>query len=96
MPISKEQVKYTADLARIKITEEELGILSDQLQRIIDFIDKLKTLDITKVEPTSHAFNLYNVLRQDRLTESLRVEDALKSAPAKEGNFFKVPKVIEQ
>ena len=95
MPISKEQVKYTADLARIAIKEEELETLSKQLQKIVDFIDKLKTLDISQVEPTSHVLPIENVFREDKLTASLKIEDTLKSAPSKEGNFFKVPKIIE-
>lgn len=95
MPISKAQVKYTADLARIAIKEEELKTLSKQLQKIVDFIDKLKTLNITQVEPTSHVLPIENVFRADKLTASLKIEDTLKSAPSQEGNFFKVPKVVE-
>lgn len=94
MSISKEQVKYTANLARIKIKDEELSALSLQLEKIVDFIDKLKSVDVSKVSPTSHVLTLKNVYRNDTPTASLKTEDTLKSAPAKEGNFFKVPKVI--
>lgn len=95
MPISKSEVKYTADLARIKLNDEELEILAVQLQKIVDFIDKLKALDISEIEPTSHVLPIHNVFRQDELTPSLKTEDTLKNAPSKEGNFFKVPKVID-
>lgn len=95
MSISKKDVQYTADLARIELTDKELSTLSEQLQKIVDFIDKLKTLDIANISPTSHVLPMHNVFREDKAIASLKPQDALKNSPAKEGNFFKVPKVIE-
>ncbi|MCM8801454.1 MAG: Asp-tRNA(Asn)/Glu-tRNA(Gln) amidotransferase subunit GatC [Candidatus Omnitrophica bacterium] len=95
MGIDKETVKYVANLARIELRDEELKRLSEQLKQIIDFIDKLKLLDIKDVEPTSHILPMSNVLRDDQPRESLPISKTLECAPAKEENFFLVPKVIE-
>lgn len=95
MAIDKETVKYVAKLARIELKPKELEKLSVQLQDILDFIDKLKKLDIKDIKPTSHILPINNVFREDKLKASLLTEKALENAPARERNFFVVPKVIE-
>lgn len=95
MAIDKETVKYVANLARIELMDDELKKLSEQLKQIVDFIDKLKLLDIRDIEPTSHILPINNVLRDDQPRESLPISKTLENAPFKEGNFFVVPKVIE-
>ena len=74
---------------------DELERLSGQLEHILQFIDKLKEVNIEKVDPTSHAISVSNVLREDNPKGSLPVGKALANAPSKKGNFFVVPKVIE-
>lgn len=95
MSIDKETVKYTAHLCRIELQEKELDKLSTQLKGILDFIDKLKQVDVGKIMPTSHILPVKNVLREDSPKDSLPVEKVLANAPQKKGNFFVVPKVIE-
>jgi aspartyl-tRNA(Asn)/glutamyl-tRNA(Gln) amidotransferase subunit C len=95
MSLSKETVKYVADLSRIELKPEELERLSKQLQGILDFIDKLSEIDTKNIEPTSHILPINNVLREDIPEKSLTSEKALENSPSKEGNFFAVPKVIE-
>ncbi|MCX6813609.1 MAG: Asp-tRNA(Asn)/Glu-tRNA(Gln) amidotransferase subunit GatC [Candidatus Azambacteria bacterium] len=95
MDLSKETVQYVAQLARIELQDKELEKLSHQLKDILDFIDKLKTLDVSGVNPTTHALTLNNVLREDRPGKSLPIEKTLANAPHKQDNFFVVPKVIE-
>lgn len=95
MAISKETVQYVAHLSRIDLSQEELERLSLQLTSILDFIDKLKEVDISSISPTNHILPVNNVLRQDNLKASLASEKALENAPQKENNFFVVPKVIE-
>jgi aspartyl-tRNA(Asn)/glutamyl-tRNA(Gln) amidotransferase subunit C len=95
MAIDKETVKYVAHLARIELKPKELEKLAQQLKGIIDFIDKLKKLDITNVSPTSHILPLNNVFREDEPKESLTSDKALENAPQRQGDFFGVPKVIE-
>jgi aspartyl-tRNA(Asn)/glutamyl-tRNA(Gln) amidotransferase subunit C len=95
MAISKETVEHVAHLARIELKAEELERLSHQLQGILEFIDKLKKIDTGNIAPTSHILPVNNVLREDNPRPSLSVDKALKNAPAREGSFFVVPKVIE-
>jgi len=95
MPISKEDVLKVAHLARINLSEEELRLFPGQLEAILDFIDKLKQLDVSSVKPTSHVLGIKNILRADTPKESLKKEDVLKNAPESAKGHFKVPKVIE-
>jgi len=95
MEITKETVEYVAHLARIELNRKELEKVSQQLQDILDFIDKLKKVDIKDINPTSHILPIDNVLRQDTPGESLPIDKALSNAPQREGNFFVVPKIIE-
>jgi aspartyl-tRNA(Asn)/glutamyl-tRNA(Gln) amidotransferase subunit C len=95
MPLSKDTVKYVADLSRIELNPEELDKLSHQLQAILGFIDQLNKADITGIEPTSHILAINNILRQDVPKDSLAVAKTLANAPQKIDNFFVVPKVIE-
>jgi aspartyl-tRNA(Asn)/glutamyl-tRNA(Gln) amidotransferase subunit C len=95
MSLSKETVKYIADLSRIELKSEELEKLSRQLQDILDFINKLTELDITNTNPTSHILPINNVLREDTTAESLALDYVLLNAPSRKDSFFSVPKVIE-
>lgn len=91
----KTTVEYTAKLARMKLSDEESSVLSSQLADILKYIEKLNQVDTSKVEPTSHVLPLKNVFREDKVRPSLKPEDVLKNASQKEGNFFKVPRIIE-
>lgn len=95
MAITKEIVEYVAHLARIELDAEELEKLSEQLKGILDFIDKLKDVDVNNISPASHILPINNVLRQDSIKASLPAQKALENAPNKQGNYFVVPKVIE-
>lgn len=95
MAIDKDAVKYVAHLARIRLKDQELDLLSRQLQDIVNFIDKLAELDLTGVQPTSHILPVKNVFRKDKSTQSLNIKDTLRNAPMQKENFFRVPKVIE-
>jgi aspartyl-tRNA(Asn)/glutamyl-tRNA(Gln) amidotransferase subunit C len=94
--IDSKLVRHVAHLARLELNEQELAQFTKQLASILEYMEKLQNLDTATVEPTSHAMPLKNVFREDEVKPSLPVKDVLKNAPAKEGNFFKVPKVIEQ
>jgi len=94
MAINKDTVKYTANLARIELSDEELQHFTGQLGRILAYVEKLNTLDVAKLEPTSHVLEMKNVYREDIVKKSLAVSDVIKNAPDKENNLFKVPKII--
>jgi aspartyl-tRNA(Asn)/glutamyl-tRNA(Gln) amidotransferase subunit C len=95
MAITKDTVKYVAQLARIELKAKELEELAGQLQEIINFIDKLKKIEIKNIPATSHILPISNVFREDKPQESLAEDKALKDSPQREGDFFGVPKVIE-
>ena len=94
--IDKSTVKHVAHLSRLELDEKELAVYSSQLASILSYISKLNEIDTKDTLPTSHAIaGLKNVFRKDVLKPSLPVQDVLKNAPAKNGDFFKVPQVIE-
>ncbi len=93
--MSDFNIKYVAHLARLKLTPEEEQQLSAQLGNILGYIEKLKEVDVTGVEPTAHAFPMVNVFRTDETRPSLANEDALLNAPKKANGLFVVPKVVE-
>jgi aspartyl-tRNA(Asn)/glutamyl-tRNA(Gln) amidotransferase subunit C len=88
-------VKYVAHLARLHLTPDEEKKLGAQLGGILGYIEKLKELDVTGVEPTAHAVPLVNVTRPDEVRPSLPHDDALRNAPAQANGLFIVPKIIE-
>ncbi|MCX5677776.1 MAG: Asp-tRNA(Asn)/Glu-tRNA(Gln) amidotransferase subunit GatC [Candidatus Omnitrophica bacterium] len=96
MKIDKETVRRVAALSRLSLADDELLAYSSQLATIIDYISKLNEIDTKDVPPTSHALStLKNVYRKDLLKPSLKTEEALANAPSKDGDFFKVPQVVE-
>lgn len=96
MQIDKKTVKHVALLSRLELDEKELELYSSQLASILSYINKLNEINTENVPPTSHPLaGLKNVFRKDVLKKSLEAGDALKNAPSREGDFFKVPQVIE-
>jgi len=94
--IDKDTVRRVAFLSRLSLDEKEFELYSGQLASILSYIDKLNEVDTKDTPPTSHVLTtLVNVDRPDVLKKSLDVEKALSNAPEKEGDFFKIPKVIE-
>jgi len=88
-------VKYVAHLARLALTPEEEQRIGQQLGNVLGYIEKLKEVDVSSVEPTAHAFPMVNVTRPDETQPSLSNEEALRNAPAKANGLFIVPKIVE-
>jgi aspartyl-tRNA(Asn)/glutamyl-tRNA(Gln) amidotransferase subunit C len=88
-------VKYVAHLARLALSPEEEQKFGAQLGSVLKYIEKLKEVDVSGVEPTAHAFPLVNVTRPDEVRPSLSHEDALRNAPAQANGLFIVPKIVE-
>lgn len=95
MKITREQVEHIAHLARLDFREKEIEAFTQQLDNILTYFDKLREVDTTSVEPTSHVLRVTNVFRNDEVKESIPVDVSLKNAPKQEGNCFRVPKIIE-
>ena len=88
-------IDYAAKLARIELENKQKAKLSKQLGDILTYIEKLKELDVTGVEPMSHVLGLQNVFRKDTVKTSLPLEKVLFNAPSKSKDSFTVPKIIE-
>lgn len=93
--VDKKTVEYVAKLARINLAESQKEPLAKQLSKIIDYIDKLEKLSTDKVEPLKNIHGHSDVLREDTPKPSDCRERILDNAPAREGDYFKIPKVIE-
>jgi aspartyl-tRNA(Asn)/glutamyl-tRNA(Gln) amidotransferase subunit C len=88
-------VKYVAHLARLQLSSEEERKFGEQLGQVLGYVEKLKELDVSNVEPTAHAMPLVNVIRPDMVRPSLPHEDAMRNAPAQANGLFIVPKIVE-
>jgi aspartyl-tRNA(Asn)/glutamyl-tRNA(Gln) amidotransferase subunit C len=94
MEVNDELIENLANLARLHFDKVEKEEIKMDLQRMITFVEKLNELDTEGVEPLIHMSETMNVLREDILQGSVSREEALKNAPATDGIYFKVPKVI--
>jgi len=92
--LSLDDVRHVATLARLALDDAHLKRLTSQLESILGYINKLKEVDTTGVQPMAHALPLHNVFREDVVEPSLPLEKVLQNAPETDGPFFKVPKVI--
>jgi len=95
--LSKEGVKHVARLARIRLTEEELQKMQGELVKILDYIEKLKELDVENLEPTTHSILLKNVFREDKPEKKSKEEGEklIQLSPQKEGRFIKIKSVFK-
>ena len=92
---SEIDIKYVAHLARLSLSPEEEQKMGAQLGNVLGYIQKLKEVDVSAVEPTAHALPLANVTRPDDVRPSLGQAEALRNAPAQANGLFVVPKIVE-
>lgn len=88
-------VPYLARLARLELTQEEIDLFGGQIGRILDHVEQMNKLDITGIEPTAHAISVFDVIREDAVTESLPKATILENAPHNANGLFLVPKVLD-
>jgi len=88
-------VNYVAQLARLKLSPDEQQQIGAQLGDILGYIEKLKEVDVSGVEPTAHPFPLVNITRPDEARPSLPHEDVMRNAPQTNSGLFVVPKIVE-
>ena len=93
--ITVKDVQHVAKLARLSLTEDECTQFTEQLDKIIGYFDELSEVDTTGVEPMSHPIPVVNVLREDKIVQTVSREDLMEGAPLKEGAFFRVPRIGE-
>jgi aspartyl-tRNA(Asn)/glutamyl-tRNA(Gln) amidotransferase subunit C len=94
--ISLKEVEHVARLSRLELSQADKERMRTQLDSILAYIDKLRALDTEGVEPTSHAVPMTNVMREDTPRPSLPQSAMLANAPDRNGDFFRVPKIIEE
>jgi aspartyl-tRNA(Asn)/glutamyl-tRNA(Gln) amidotransferase subunit C len=94
MGLTRDDVAHVAHLARLGLTEEEMGRLEGQLNHILDQYTKLAELDTDAIPPTAQTIELENILREDVVRPSFTPAEALANAPAREGDFIVVPAII--
>ena len=93
--IDKAEVRKVAKLARLELSGVEVEEFASQLSAILDYVEKMNELDTTSVEPLAHCLPISNVFREDTARESLGTERTLANAPQRDGEFFKVPKILD-
>ncbi|GGE01717.1 Asp-tRNA(Asn)/Glu-tRNA(Gln) amidotransferase subunit GatC [Paenibacillus nasutitermitis] len=95
MSITLKDVEHVANLARLELSAQEKTQLTEQMNAILKYADKLTELNTDDVEPTTHVLPVRNVMREDIVKPSVSVETAMRNAPEEEDGQFKVPAVLE-
>ena len=93
--ITDETIEYVGILAKLKLSGEEKEQAREDMQKMLDYIDKLEELDTTGVEPMSHVFPIHNVFREDVVTNGDDRENLLSNAPEQRDGQYQVPKTVE-
>ena len=88
-------VRYVADLVRLKLTDDEITELQPQLDHVLSYIEQLNEVNVDGIEPTAHASAVYNVFRADVARDTFTQEQAIANAPHSGSGLFLVPKVVE-
>ena len=96
MKVTDDIVKHIAHLARLDFKGEELGAIKGDMEKIIDFVDKLSEIDTENVEPLIFMNEKVNVLREDVPNQTLTKENALANAPKSDSDYFRIPKVLDK
>lgn len=94
MSLSREEVKKVANLARLEITPEEEANFAIQLSSILDYFAQIEELNTDKVQPMTRAIEVVNITREDKQVTNSERENILNSAPEREDDFFRVPKIM--
>ena len=92
--ITADDVRKVAHLARLALPEEKIATYTGQLERILEYVAHLETVDTEGVLPTTRAVEVVNVTREDVVTPTSVREELLDEAPQREGNFIRVPKIL--
>jgi len=91
-----QAVRQVAHLARLKISDDEVTMYARQLADVLEYMQQLNAVNTQNVPPSAHPHDITNVLRADAPQSSCAADDALRNTPQRHGDFFKVPKVLDQ
>jgi aspartyl-tRNA(Asn)/glutamyl-tRNA(Gln) amidotransferase subunit C len=92
--ITADDVRKVAQLARLDLAEDKVVTYTGQLERILDYVAQLERVDTTGVPPTTRAVEVVNATREDTVEATEVRENLLNEAPQREGDFFRVPKIL--
>jgi len=92
--ISSSDVRKVAQLSRLELPEDQIQTYTEQLEEILSYVDQLQEIDTENIPPTTRAVEVVNAMREDVVEVSCSREDLLNQAPNREGDFFRVPKIL--
>ncbi len=92
--INASDVRKVAELARLNLPDDQIATYTVELEEILSYVEQLKEIDTNNVPPTSRAVEVINVMREDHVEVTCSREDILGQAPQREGDFFRVPKIL--
>ena len=96
MKIEKKDVEKLAHLSRLKLDDKAIGEMQDDMNKMLSFVEKINALDLDGVEPLAYMSDEVNILRKDEVKQDISHDEALKNAPDKDTDYFRVPKVIKK
>ena len=89
--ITRDEVLHVARLARLELSDDEVGRLQEQLSDILEAVSKVSELDLSEVPPTAHPLEIANAWAEDVPRPCLELDEAFANAPDRDGDFFEVP-----
>ncbi len=92
--ISLSDIRKVAKLARLELPEDQIETYTEQLEEILSYVDQLQEIDTENIPPTTRAVEVVNSMREDLVEVNSSREDILNLAPHREGDFFRVPKIL--
>ena len=92
--LSSSDVRKVAQLARLELPDDQIEIYTAQIEEILSYVDQLQEIDTKNVSPTTRAVEVVNAMREDLVDVKCLREDILNQAPHREGDFFRVPKIL--
>lgn len=95
MALTPDEVRWVAHLARLELSDEERQSMAQQFSAILDYVGQLQQVETSAVEPLAHPLAVRNVFRADEPKASLPVDAALANAPDRQGDFYRVPAVLD-
>ena len=96
MKVTDQDIRTVASLSRLRIHPDEVAEVTAQLDKFLTYVENLRAIDTSQIEPTTYALPMQNVFRADEVKPSLEREQALSNAPLAEDGYFKVPRVLEE
>jgi aspartyl-tRNA(Asn)/glutamyl-tRNA(Gln) amidotransferase subunit C len=95
LPLTPEEVRHNARLARVGLSDDEVSRFQNQLSQILDYFERLQEVDTENVPPTAHTLAMHNVMRDDEPHPSIDKEEVLANAPQREDDHFRVRAILE-